>query len=277
MKRVFQFIYPTIAAVGLTTALYSAKAVPGAETQSIAEELKAQEDPTILNRRLWSDTEWNRFKDGSDDIEETLGALWAWRVSDNQDWAVRLKVPFEFHIAGDAVGDKDEQGLGDLKLATGTAFRLGESWRVGGGLELRMPTAQEGLGDDVWKLQEMGAVAWDVTHQLSLSPSFEYNQSIAEEDGAGPQHYLEMYFPATWLLPHRWSVTARYEAKVDFKNDDSWTHSAKLVIAKRLEQSPLGFSLSVKKSFDGGNKEFQINFVTTYYFQSRKHETPKAS
>jgi hypothetical protein len=41
-------------------------------------------------------------------------------------------------------------------------------------------------------------------------------------------------------------VTARYEAKVDFNNDDYWTHSAKLSVAKNLERLPLSFSLSIK-------------------------------
>ena len=61
--------------------------------QTIAQELKAVEDPTLLKRRSWLETEWNRFRDGSSGIEETLGGLWSWRVSSTQDWAVRLKLP----------------------------------------------------------------------------------------------------------------------------------------------------------------------------------------
>jgi hypothetical protein len=62
-------------------------------------------------------------------------------------------------------------------------------------------------------------------------------------------------------------MTAQYEAKVDFENDDHWTHSAKFAVAKQLERLPLGFKLSIKRSFDGGDKRFQINFVTTYSFR----------
>jgi hypothetical protein len=237
-----------------------------ADEEEIAEGLKELSDPTILNRRIWLDTEWNKFRDGSHDVEATLGGLWAWRVATNQDWAVRLKVPYRWHVAGDAAGDSDEHGLGDLKLATGTAFRLSPSWRIGGGLELRMPTAQNDLGDDVWRLQELGAVAWDATRWLTLSPSAEYNQSIAEVHGASPQHFLETYLPATFLLPHRWSVTTQYEAKADFENDNYVTHSAKLLVAKQLNNPPLGFALSLKRSFDSGEKEFQVNFIITYYF-----------
>jgi hypothetical protein len=277
MKRALLLILGATVATGLTPAMCSAEsAAVGGNDQTITEELKAQEDPTILKRRIWSDTEWNKYKDGSHDIEETLGVLWAWRVSDSQEWAVRLKVPFKFHIAGDTDEDSDKQGLGDIKLATGTAFRLSESWRTAVGVEMRFPSATGDLGDNVWRLQLFGAIAWDVTRQLTLSPSFEYNKSVAEEHSAAPRHFLEMYFPATYVLPRNWSVTARYEAKVDFENDNHWTHSAKFVITKLLKRLPLGFSLSIKKSFDGGDKEFQMNFLTTYYFRSQKRESPYA-
>jgi hypothetical protein len=276
-KHALLLILGATAAAGLTPAMCSAEsAAAGANEQTITKELKAQEDPTILIRRIWSDTEWDKYKDGSHDIEETLGVLWAWRVSNSQEWGLRLKVPFEFHIAGDAAGDSDKQGLGDVKLATGTAFRLSESWRTAVGIEMRFPSATDDLGDNVWQLQLFGAVAWDVTRRLTLSPSFEYNKSVAEEHSIAPQHFLELYFPATYVLPRNWSVTARYGAKVDFESDNHWTHSAKFVITKVLERLPLGFSFSMEKSFDGSNKEFQINFVTTYYFRSQKREPPEA-
>lgn len=271
MKRVLLLILGATAVTELTPALHAAEpAVGDANAETTTGELKSEHDPTILLRRVWSETEWNQYKSGRNDIEETLGGVWAWRVSYHQDWGVRLKVPYKWHLAGDDPGDSDESGLGDIKLASGTAFRLNESWRVGGGVEMRFPTAADDvLGDNVWQPQLSGAVAWDVTQQFSLSPSFEYNKSIAEEDGASDKHFLEMFFPATYVLPHGWSVTARYEAKVDFENDNYWTHSAKLSIGKHLKQQPLSLSLSIKKSFDGGDKEFQVNFGVTYYFRSR--------
>ena len=270
-----RFALGAAVAVWLTTDLYAAQPA-AADEQTITEELKAVEDPTILKRRAWLETEWNTFKDDSHNIEEILGGLWAWRVSSNQDWAVRLKLPLEWHVAGDAAGDSDKAGFGDIKLATGTAFRLGESWRAGGGLELRAPSGTEhDLSDNVWRLQEFGAVAWDATKHLVLSPSFEYNESLAEEPGAPPQHFLEMFFPATCLLPRHWSATARYEAKVDFETDNTWTHSAKFAVAKNLERAPVSFVLSIKKPFDGGAKDFQVNFIATWYFRSRNRSLPE--
>ncbi len=197
------------------------------EALTAIEKLKSETDPTILKRRVWLETEWNSYRDGSDNVEETLGGLWAWRVTDNADWAVRLKLPYEWQFAGDDPGDSDDHGFGDIKVATGGAHRFSERLRAGGGLELRMPTAEDDLGDDVWKLQEFGTLAWDATHWLTLTPTFEYKHSLAEQSGASRQHYLEVYAPATFILPHKWSVTARYEAKIDFEDDNYVTQSGK--------------------------------------------------
>ena len=233
-----------------------------------------QDDPTLLLRRAWADTEWNHFKDDREDLKLELGGLWSWRVSERQEWAVQLKLPVAGHVAGEAEGDADALGLGDIEVGTGTAFRLGHAWRTGGGLELRTPSATDDvLGDNVWRLKPFWAVAWDATGWLTLTPRVEYNDSFAEESGVLPQEYLEMYLPATFGLSRGWSVSTRYETKVDLERNDEWTHSAKLVLAKQLERLPLSFAVSLKKSFDGGDKQFQLNFTTTYFFRTTKRET----
>jgi hypothetical protein len=172
-----------------------------------------------------------------------------------------------FHRAGDVPGDANEQGLGDLKLATGTAVRFSDSRRAAIGVEMRFPSAYDNLGANAWRAQLFGTAAWDVTRSITLSPSAEYNKSIAEKTGTAPQHFLELFLPALFILSRYWSVTPRYELKLDFLDNDRITHSATLSVARQLEQVPLGFSLSVKKPLDGGNKKFQVNLVTTYYFQ----------
>jgi len=245
--------------------------------EAVAEEdLKSLADPTILVRRAWLETEWNSYQDGSDNLEETLGTLWSWRLSPKTEWAVRFKIPYEWHLAGDTPGDANENGLGDIKVATGGAMSLSKTWRVGAGLDLQMPTAQNGMGDDVWKLQEIAAVAWDATPWLTFSPSMEYNQSVAERSGAQPQHNIEVFAPATFLLPRRWSFSAQYEIKVDFEDNNYVTQSAKFAVAKRLENVPLTFSLSFKKPFDTQDKDFQVNFAVTYFFQSHKPKPEEA-
>ncbi len=250
------------------TASTAAESGGGAlDEQTVKRELEELNDPTIFVRRIWLETEWNKFTDGSSHVEETLGGFWAWRVSTNQDWGLRLKVPYEWHTAAEGSGQSDHDGLGDIKVASGTGFRLSESWRAAGALELRLPTAEQDLGNNAWMLQELGALAWDVTPWLTLSPSAEYNQSLAEEHDGSPQHYLEVFFPATFLLPHQWAVSPRYEIKTDFQNGDYLTHSAKFQVAKQFNKLPLGLAVSLKRSFDGGKKEFQANFIITYFFK----------
>jgi hypothetical protein len=234
---------------------------------TIAEELKAPEDPTIVKRRVWVDTEGNHFKHGGDDLDFTFGGIWSWAASPRQDWAVRLKVPIRTHFAGDNADDRDKQGIGDVKLAAGGAVRLSNVWRAGGGLEMRFPTASDNLGANAWRPQLFGALAWDVTPRITLSPSAEYNKSIAETRGAARQEFLELFFPVTFIRPGRWSITPRYEMKIDFAKNDRLTQSAKLSATKQLDNSPLGLTLSIKKPFDGGDKKVQVNFVTTYYFR----------
>ena len=238
-----------------------------ADDREIADQLRAIEDPSILKRRVWVDTEWNSFKDSGNELDFTFGGLWAWRVSQNQDWALRIKVPVNFHMAGNTAGDSNEQGLGDIKFAAGTAFRFSETLRAAAGLEMRFPTASDNLGANAWRPQLFGVVAWDLTPTITFSPSAEYNKSIKELRGSAPQEFLEVFLPLTFLLPGRWSVTPRYEFKVDFANDHRATHSGKLSATKLLEDRPLAFTMSIKKPFDGGEKRFQINFVVTHYFR----------
>ncbi len=230
-------------------------------------DLKELNDPTILTRRIWFETEWNKFTDGTHVVEETLGSLWAWRLSENQDWAVRLKLPVKFRVGSDVPGVSDIGGLGDVKLATGTAVRLSKNWRLGGGLDLAMPTGRHELSDNAWRLQEFVAVGWDITPCLTFSPSFEYNQSISEEGNAPQIHFLESFFPFTFILPHKWAFIVGYENKIDFQNDNYVTHRAKIGVAKELESIPLSFALSAKRDFDSGEKEFQVNFAVTYFFR----------
>jgi hypothetical protein len=253
---------------GVVTANLNAAEQADTSSDQVPEaDLKEFNDPTILSRRVWLETEWNKFTDGTHIVEETLGTLWAWRVSENQDWAVRLKLPVKFRVGSDVLGVADIGGLGDIKVATGTAVRLSKTTRIGGGLDLEMPTGRHELSDNAWRIQEFGAFAWDITPWLTFSPSAEYNQSIAEEGSAPPIHFLETFIPFTFLLPHKWAISAGYENKTDFENDNYVTQRGKIAIAKELESMPLSFYLQAKRDFDSGEKEFQVNFIVTYYFR----------
>ena len=240
-------------------------AVGGSDPRVLVDELRSEEDSTILKPRSWLDTEWNSFRDASSDLDFTLGRLWAWRLSNHQDLALRFKLPLRTHQAGTAPGDSDKHGIGDVKLAVGTAVRLDESWRVGGGIEMRFPSAtDEALGANVWRPMLFGVMAWDITPAITFSPSVEYNKSIAEKNDAAPQRYAEFFFPLT-LIMGNWSVTPRYEFKVDYANGNKVTHSAKLSTSTLLRERSVGFSFSVKKPLDHVDKKVQLNFVVTWY------------
>jgi len=62
-------------------------------------------------------------------------------------------------------------------------------------------------------------------------------------------------------------MTAQYEIKVDFEADNDVTHSGKVLVAKQFKTAPIGLALSIKRPFDSGEKEFQVNFILTCYFR----------
>jgi hypothetical protein len=254
--------------------LLAASLLPAAEQTSVdsttaaADELKALRDQTIIQSRVWLDTEWDQFKHGAEEARWTLGGLWGWHVSDRQDWAVRLKVPFVYDRSDQASVHVDIGGLGDVEIATGIAFRLSNKWRTGGSIELHADTASNpALGDSVWRLHPSWSVAHDVTNWLTLTPTAEYNHSIAEEHNVAAQRYLELSLPATFILPYDWSIGTNYKAKIDFENGDRWTHTINLGVAKRLSNIPVVLSATLEKQLDGGNKKFQANLTMTYYFE----------
>jgi hypothetical protein len=249
------------------TNLEAAEQASRSSDQVPAADLKEQNDPTILTSRVWLESEWNKFTDGTSTVEETSGTLWAWRVSENQDWAVRLKLPVKFRVGSDDPRISDIWGFGDIKIAAGTAWRLSKRTRIGGGLDLETPTGRNELSDNAWRIQEFVAFAWDITPWLTLSPSMEYNQSFSEETNTAPLHFLETFIPLTFILPHKWAVSVGYENKTDFENDGYVTNRAKIGIGKELESTPVSFYLQAKRDFDSGEKEFQVNFVVTYFFR----------
>ena len=236
---------------------------PDAATASL--ESRSLVDGTIFHSHLWLDSQWTELEDGGGDGKEKVEGLFASSVSPTRDWAVRVVVPYAWHVAGDLPGDVNEQGLGDVDLAVGTAFRHAER-RTALALELRAPTAEGQLGDDVWRLKAIGYFAWDRSDRVTFVVNPEYSHSISEEEGAAPQSFLETFFLATFLLPHRWWTTVQYEVKVDFEQDESWTHSARLFVGKQIGETPLRLLASIRKQFDGGPKRYQADLFVAWFF-----------
>jgi hypothetical protein len=233
-----------------------------------ADQLKQLNDQTIIGSRVLLDTEWDQFKHGAGKATWTLAGLWGWPVSDWQDWGIRLKLPFVYERSDELSGHADLGGLGDIEVGTGTAFRLNDTWRTGGGIELHTDTASEpALAEKVWRLKPGWGIAHDFTDWLTLTFNAEYNHSIAEEHDVASQRYLELSLPATFILPDDWSIFTKYKATIDFESGDRWTHTVSAGVAKRLSNIPVVLSATLEKPLNGGPKKFQVNFTMTYYFE----------
>lgn len=119
----------------------------------------------------------------------------------------------------------------------------------------------------MWRLHSTWSVAHDVNNWLTATFTADYNHSIAEENNVGPQRYLELSLPASFVLPHDWSISTNYKAKIDFENGDHWTHTVDLGVAKRLSNTPVVLSVTLEKPLDGGSEKFEADFTVTYYFE----------
>jgi len=257
----------------LTLSLIAAGVLPAAEVSidseaTAAQQLKQLNDQTIIESRILLDTEWGHFKHGAEKATWTLAGLWGWPVSEWQDWAIRLRLPFAYERSDQASGLADIGGFGDLEVGTGTAFRLNNTWRTGSGIELHADTASDpALAERVWRLKPVWGIAHDFTDWLTLTFNAEYDHTIAEQRNVPPQSYLQLSLPGTIIFPYYWSIFATYKAKIDFENGERWTHTVNAGIAKRLPSVPIVLSAILEKPLDGGAKKFQTNFTLTYYFE----------
>jgi hypothetical protein len=242
----------------------------GAESRpnpTTADELKQLNDPTLLVTHVSLESEWDHFKDGAERMNSTFTGLWGWRASDRQDWAIRFKLPFVYDTTAGGSDHHDTGGLGDVEFGAGTAFRLNHTWRTAGGVELHADTASDpSFAENVWRLKWGWGVAHDFTDWFSLTANAEYNHSIAEEENVGPQSYLDMSVPATFLLPRHWSISAKYRTVLDFNNGDRWAHTLTAGIAKRLSHIPVVLSATFEKPLSSGAKRFQLGVTVVYYF-----------
>jgi len=257
-----------VALVSLPIRVFSAAKQASADSTTAADQLKALRDQTIIQSSVGLDTEWDQFEGGAEKLKWTLGGVWGWHVREQQDWALRFKLPFVYNRSDDSSHHADIGGIGDIEIATGTAFRLSNTWRTAGGIELHAHTASNpALGDSMWRLRPVLGVAHDVTDRLTFTFNAEYNHSIAEEHNAPPQRFVELSLPATLILPRDWAISTNYKAKVNFENGDRWTYFVDFGVAKRLSKIPVVLSATLEKALDGDANKFQVNFTMTYYFE----------
>jgi hypothetical protein len=262
-----KFFHSSLVALLVAPAARVAAVEPTTDS-AVADELKQLNDRTIIKTNVSLDSEWDHFKDGAEEAIWTLSGLWAARVSDSQDWGIRLNLPLDYYRSDEASGHNEVGGIGDAELGVGTAFRLNQTWRTGGGLELHADTASDpALAEKVWRLKMGWGVSHDFARWLTLTLNADYNHSIAEQNGVRPQRYLELSLPATLILPQAWSMNAQYKTAVDFENDDRWSHRVRAGIAKRLSNVPIVISAAVEKPLSSGAKRFDVSITIVYYFQ----------
>jgi hypothetical protein len=233
--------------------------------QNIADNIRATEDATILKNRFWFEGEWNNDQNGASSFEGTFGVRLGWRISDNQDWAFQIEVPYRRITSDDPSGNRDRDGLFDIKLNTGTAFRLSPTLRIGAGVEMRIPTGSNDVSLNIFRMQEYVTLAWDATPWLTLTPKIRYYHTVSRQGDATPQNYWEIFAPATFILPNRWAITTRYEIKID-RVADYTTHSAKLIVAHQFVNPALNVSLQLKVPFNSLTNDYQIVFNTSWFF-----------
>jgi Putative MetA-pathway of phenol degradation len=254
-------------ALTLVGGLPAAEQAPDSEAVA-AEQLKELNDQTIIGSRIFADTEWDHFKHGAEKVTWTLGQLWGWRITECEDWAVRLKVPIVYDRSDEASGHANTVGLGDVELGTGTAFRLSKTWRTAAGIELHTDTASDSaIAEKVWRVKPGWGIAHDVTDWFTLTFNVEYNYSIAEHHDVKAERYIELSLPGTIILPGNWSILAKYKAKVDFESGDRYTNTVTTGVAKRLSNIPVVFSATLEKPLNSSVKKFEANFTVTYYFE----------
>src|SRR5262249_20830064 len=146
-----KFFHWSLLALLVTTVARVAAVEPTTDS-TVADQLKQLNDLTIIRTYMSLDSEWDHFKDGAEEAVWTLSGLWAARVSDWQDWGIRLNLPLDYSRSDEALGHGEVGGLGDAELGVGTAFRLNQTWRTGGGLDLHTDTASDpALAEKVWR------------------------------------------------------------------------------------------------------------------------------
>jgi hypothetical protein len=264
----FKFLRSFLLVTLLLVASLNLPAIEPTTDSTSAEQLKQLNDQTIIGNRVSLGSDWGEFKHGAEKATWTLAGLWGWRISDSEDWGVRFRLPFAYQRSDAASGYAEVGGVGDIEIGTGPAFRLTDTWRTAGGIELHGDTASDrALAESVWRLKAGWGVSHDVTKWLTLTFNADYNHSIAESDDVRPHRYLELSLPATLILPDRWSIGTRYEATIDFENSDRWSHTVSAGVARRLSKVPVVLSASLEKPLSSGLKKFQVSLTVVYYFE----------
>lgn len=262
---------------GWLASLHAAEPSPAAEIQQTTDStpgeiernanLKDLEDPTILRRRWWLQNEFDNLDAGEYNNKLTFGYIAAGKMTDNEDWGFRLEVPVVLHNA-ESSKRSDAFGLGDIDVAAGTIFRLSDTVRTGGAMEMRMNSATHSrLGDDRWRLSPFWGVSWDISKHVRTELLFQFDFSFAEEPGVKLQRTLEVHFPTTFVLPDDWSITVEYKPQVDYAKHEAFENIIRAAISKHLKDRPLAISLSFEQPLNSQPNQFKALLTATYFLK----------
>jgi hypothetical protein len=238
------------------------------DTQGIErEELEQNDNPTILRRRVWWENEYSNLHQGAWQHKLTLGGLYAFSLSPDSEWGVRLKVPVVWANGGrDPVVD-NQAGLGDVELAVATAWRLAPTFRAACGLETKFNTAApDALGDGTTQLKPFLAFSWDAARWVTLAPNSTYNRSVAAEPDASDVSNLELNLPFIFLLPRRSYVTVEYKGVLDFERDDGYSNTLKIATGKLLTEW-IQLYASVEVPLEAATANFRVTVGMNFFLQ----------
>lgn len=237
------------------------------ETERIErEELEQNDNPTILRRRVWWENEYSDFHEGAWQNKLTLGGVYAFSLSPDHEWGVRLKLPLAYANGGRVPGAVNEAGIGDIEFAFGTAWRLAPTFRAACALETKFDTATpDALGDGTTQLKPILAFSWDAARWLTLAPNFVYNDSVAAEPGAADVSNLETNVPFIFLLPERWSVTAEYKGRIDFQQASEYSNTLKIGTGTLLTHWTHVFA-SAEVPLEAATVNFQVTVGMNFFF-----------
>jgi hypothetical protein len=231
------------------------------------EELEQNDNPTILRRRVWWENEYSNRHQGAWQDKLTLGGVYAFSLSPDHEWGVRLKLPVVFANGGRVPGADNEAGLGDIEFAFAAAWRLAPTFRAACGLETKFNTAtRDALGDGTAQLKPLLAFSWDAARWLTLAPNFLYNDSVAAEPGAADVSNLETNVPFIFLLPDRWSMTVEYKGEIDFERANEYSTRLKVGTGKLLAGWTQVFA-SVEVPLEAATDNFQVTVGMNFFFE----------
>lgn len=186
-------------------------------------------DPTLLNRRLLTQFEYEDHDDDYTSLKWATNLRWAFSLDNDDALGVQLEAPMRWVDQGST----DDSGFGDLEARIGIVRRASDHMRWGLAVNSVFPTAEgDLLGDGAWVLRPILAFRYELRRHIELGGNFEYNFTPRDE-GDDRVSNCEMKFPITVKLADRLSGFTSYNPRW---NDvtHSWRHRLEIGAACHL-------------------------------------------